>query len=161
MVNLNSIVPRLSPQLLPQRCTWLYVMNNVLMSVSGKKSLLMSNENPAWVLYMLPAALRPYPSCREVLPAVFPQSGGSVWTERTRAEETQQSVAQHQPLHWEDQLQVGQQVRLWTRFNCVILDITTGWHQSKIFLNLFVFLLNCVFCLNPQKVCHICEDPRH
>lgn len=98
------------PQMLPQRCTWLYVMNNVLMSVSGNTSvhMLVLSENTECC--MLSAALTKCPSCREVLAALFPQSDSSVWTERTRAEETQQSVTQHQPLHWEDQPPVGQDI---------------------------------------------------
>lgn len=98
------------PQMLPQRCTWLYVMNNVLMSVSGNTSvhMLVVSENTECCI--LSAALTKCPSCREVLAALFAQSDGSVWTERTGAEETQQSVAQHQPLHGEDQPPVGQDI---------------------------------------------------
>ena len=97
------------PQLLPQRCTWLYVMNNVLMSVSGNKSLQMSANTECCMFF--PTALTKCPSRREVVPALLPQSDGPVWAERTSAEETQQSVTQHQPLHWEDQPQVGQDTR--------------------------------------------------
>ena len=90
--------------MLPQRCTWLYVMNNVLMSVSGNSSLCAQRT----VKHVVPA-LRKSVSCREVLPAVLPQPAGPVRAERNSAEEDQQPVPEHQPLHREDQLQVYQQ----------------------------------------------------
>uniref|UniRef100_A0A8C9VB53 non-specific serine/threonine protein kinase n=1 Tax=Scleropages formosus TaxID=113540 RepID=A0A8C9VB53_SCLFO len=43
-LNLNELHEDTMEKLLPQRCTWLYVMNNVLMSVSGKSSQLYSHN---------------------------------------------------------------------------------------------------------------------
>ncbi|XP_057711153.1 mitogen-activated protein kinase kinase kinase kinase 2 isoform X1 [Corythoichthys intestinalis] len=42
-LNLNELHEDTLEKLLPQRCTWLYVMNDVLMSVSGKSSQLYSH----------------------------------------------------------------------------------------------------------------------
>ncbi|XP_077597598.1 mitogen-activated protein kinase kinase kinase kinase 2 [Stigmatopora nigra] len=43
-LNLNELHEDTLEKLLPQRCTWLYVMNNALMSVSGRSSQLYSHS---------------------------------------------------------------------------------------------------------------------
>lgn len=43
-LNLNELHEDTLEKLLPQRCTWLYAMNNVLMTVSGKSSQLCSHS---------------------------------------------------------------------------------------------------------------------
>ncbi|KAA0720400.1 Mitogen-activated protein kinase kinase kinase kinase 3 [Triplophysa tibetana] len=46
-LNLNELHEDTIEKLLPQRCTWLYAMNNVLMTISGKSSQLTSHSLPA------------------------------------------------------------------------------------------------------------------
>ncbi|KAL2078986.1 hypothetical protein ACEWY4_024730 [Coilia grayii] len=46
-LNLNELHEDTLEKLLPQRCTWLYIMNNVLMTVSGKSCQLYSHCLPA------------------------------------------------------------------------------------------------------------------
>nr|XP_014354233.1 PREDICTED: mitogen-activated protein kinase kinase kinase kinase 2 [Latimeria chalumnae] len=43
-LNLNELHEDTMEQLVPQRCSWLYVMNNILMSVSGKSCQLYSHN---------------------------------------------------------------------------------------------------------------------
>ncbi|XP_051955552.1 mitogen-activated protein kinase kinase kinase kinase 2-like [Xyrauchen texanus] len=50
-LNLNELHEDTMEKLLPQKCTWLYVMNNVLMSISGKSSQLTSHSLPALFEY--------------------------------------------------------------------------------------------------------------
>ncbi|XP_059382757.1 mitogen-activated protein kinase kinase kinase kinase 2-like isoform X2 [Carassius carassius] len=50
-LNLNELHEDTMEKLLPQRCSWLYVMNNVLMSVSGKSSQLTSHSLPVLFEY--------------------------------------------------------------------------------------------------------------
>ncbi|XP_067233090.1 mitogen-activated protein kinase kinase kinase kinase 6 isoform X1 [Chanodichthys erythropterus] len=50
-LNLNELHEDTMEKLLPQRCSWLYVMNNVLMSVSGKSSQLTSHSLPTLFEY--------------------------------------------------------------------------------------------------------------
>lgn len=90
-------------QLLPQRCTWLYVMNNVLMSVSGRN---LDSLFPICFFSILLAVflLNPKSSfCRKVFPTLFPQSVGAIWAEPSAEEE--QPLLQ-QPLQREAQTQV-------------------------------------------------------
>ncbi|KAF7696912.1 mitogen-activated protein kinase kinase kinase kinase 6 [Silurus meridionalis] len=46
-LNLNELHEDTMEKLLPQRCTWVYINNSVLMSVSGKSSQLTSHSLPA------------------------------------------------------------------------------------------------------------------
>ncbi|KAF4077604.1 hypothetical protein AMELA_G00209960 [Ameiurus melas] len=50
-LNLNELHEDTMEKLLPQRCSWLYIMHNVLMSVSGKSSQLTSHSLPALFEY--------------------------------------------------------------------------------------------------------------
>uniref|UniRef100_A0A8C1A4I9 Mitogen-activated protein kinase kinase kinase kinase n=1 Tax=Cyprinus carpio carpio TaxID=630221 RepID=A0A8C1A4I9_CYPCA len=69
ILNLNELHEDTLEKLLPQRCTWLYVMNNVLMSISGKSSHLCSHRltfnNSAYMKFAVSVKIADTKGCRK------------------------------------------------------------------------------------------------
>ncbi|KAM9809537.1 mitogen-activated protein kinase kinase kinase kinase 3-like isoform 9-T9 [Syngnathus typhle] len=75
-LNLNELHETTMEQLFPRRCTWLYVMNNNLLSVSGKASQLYSHALPgifdqARQLQKLPVAIPTHKLPDKMIPRKF------------------------------------------------------------------------------------------
>ncbi|XP_077585340.1 mitogen-activated protein kinase kinase kinase kinase 3-like isoform X1 [Stigmatopora nigra] len=75
-LNLNELHETTMEQLFPRRCTWLYVMNNNLLSVSGKASQLYSHGMPglfdqARQLQKLPVAIPTHKLPDKMIPRKF------------------------------------------------------------------------------------------
>ncbi|XP_069091146.1 mitogen-activated protein kinase kinase kinase kinase 3 isoform X2 [Pleurodeles waltl] len=75
-LNLNELHETSMEQLFPRRCTWLYVMNNCLLSVSGKASQLYSHMLPGLFDYArqmqkLPVAIPAHKLPDRILPRKF------------------------------------------------------------------------------------------
>ncbi|XP_061692134.1 mitogen-activated protein kinase kinase kinase kinase 3 isoform X2 [Syngnathoides biaculeatus] len=75
-LNLNELHETTMEQLFPRRCTWLYVMNNNLLSVSGKASQLYSHGLPglfdqARQLQKLPVAIPTHKLPDKMIPRKF------------------------------------------------------------------------------------------
>ncbi|XP_069462976.1 mitogen-activated protein kinase kinase kinase kinase 3 isoform X2 [Ambystoma mexicanum] len=75
-LNLNELHETSMEQLFPRRCTWLYVMNNCLLSVSGKASQLYSHMLPGLFDYArqmqkLPVAIPAHKLPDKILPRKF------------------------------------------------------------------------------------------
>ncbi|XP_063117574.1 mitogen-activated protein kinase kinase kinase kinase 3 isoform X8 [Rattus norvegicus] len=75
-LNLNELHETSMEQLFPRRCTWLYVMNNCLLSVSGKASQLYSHNLPGLFDYArqmqkLPVAIPAHKLPDRILPRKF------------------------------------------------------------------------------------------
>ncbi|KAM6366475.1 mitogen-activated protein kinase kinase kinase kinase 3 isoform 21-T31 [Alca torda] len=72
-LNLNELHETSMEQLFPRRCTWLYVMNNCLLSISGKASQLYSHNLPGLFDYArqmqkLPVAIPAHKLPDRILP---------------------------------------------------------------------------------------------
>lgn len=75
-LNLNELHETSMEQLFPRRCTWLYVMNNCLLSISGKASQLYSHNLPGLFEYArqmqkLPVAIPAHKLPDKILPRKF------------------------------------------------------------------------------------------
>ncbi|MEE6474989.1 hypothetical protein FKM82_010567, partial [Ascaphus truei] len=75
-LNLNELHETSMEQLFPRRCTWLYVMNNCLLSISGKASQLYSHILPGLFDYArqmqkLPVAIPTHKLPDRILPRKF------------------------------------------------------------------------------------------
>ncbi|XP_053916886.1 mitogen-activated protein kinase kinase kinase kinase 3 isoform X6 [Cuculus canorus] len=75
-LNLNELHETSMEQLFPRRCTWLYVMNNCLLSISGKASQLYSHNLPGLFDYArqmqkLPVAIPAHKLPDRILPRKF------------------------------------------------------------------------------------------
>ncbi|XP_073528656.1 mitogen-activated protein kinase kinase kinase kinase 3 isoform X1 [Phyllobates terribilis] len=75
-LNLNELHETSMEQLFPRRCTWMYVMNNCLLSISGKASQLYSHNLPGLFDYArqmqkLPVAIPAHKLPDRILPRKF------------------------------------------------------------------------------------------
>ncbi|XP_078787891.1 mitogen-activated protein kinase kinase kinase kinase 3 isoform X18 [Oryzias latipes] len=75
-LNLNELHETTMEQLFPRRCTWLYVMNNCLLSISGKASQLYSHNlsglfEQARQLQKLPVAIPTHKLPDKIIPRKF------------------------------------------------------------------------------------------
>eukprot|EP00079_Xenopus_tropicalis_P035524 XP_017949295.1 PREDICTED: mitogen-activated protein kinase kinase kinase kinase 3 isoform X5 [Xenopus tropicalis] len=75
-LNLNELHETSMEQLFPRRCTWLYVMNNCLLSISGKASQLYSHNLPgifdyARQMQKLPVSIPAHKLPDRILPRKF------------------------------------------------------------------------------------------
>ncbi|KAG7512028.1 mitogen-activated protein kinase kinase kinase kinase 3 isoform X2 [Solea senegalensis] len=75
-LNLNELHETTMEQLFPRRCTWLYVMNNCLLSISGKASQLYSHSlsglfEQARQLQKLPVAIPTHKLPDKIIPRKF------------------------------------------------------------------------------------------
>ncbi|XP_066527822.1 mitogen-activated protein kinase kinase kinase kinase 3 isoform X2 [Hoplias malabaricus] len=75
-LNLNELHETTMEQLFPRRCTWLYVMNNWLLSISGKASQLYSHNlaglfEHARQMQKLPVAIPTYKLPDKIIPRKF------------------------------------------------------------------------------------------
>uniref|UniRef100_K7FG33 Mitogen-activated protein kinase kinase kinase kinase n=1 Tax=Pelodiscus sinensis TaxID=13735 RepID=K7FG33_PELSI len=75
-LNLNELHETSMEQLFPRRCTWLYVMNNCLLSISGKASQLYSHNLPGLFDYArqmqkLPVSIPAHKLPDRILPRKF------------------------------------------------------------------------------------------
>ncbi|XP_005311322.1 mitogen-activated protein kinase kinase kinase kinase 3 isoform X2 [Chrysemys picta bellii] len=75
-LNLNELHETSMEQLFPRRCTWLYVMNNCLLSISGKASQLYSHNLPGLFDYArqmqkLPVSIPTHKLPDRILPRKF------------------------------------------------------------------------------------------